>query len=84
MKTPKQKKMYLKIVEKYNYRCALNPSHSVHPKSTPHHILPRGAGGKDTEENLIPLCPECHGKIHREGTRKWRDKLATIQSRFER
>jgi hypothetical protein len=36
----------------------------------PHHIKPRGAGGKDVKENLIQLCFNCHrdvhdGKLHR-------------------
>ena len=29
-----------------------------------HHIKSRGAGGKDTEENLIGVCFRCHTKIH--------------------
>lgn len=68
--------VYQKSLELFDYRCGLNPSHIA--GKTPHHILPRGAGGKDDITNLIPLCSQCHGKIHREGTRKWRDKLGSI------
>ena len=25
-----------------------------------HHIIPKAQGGKDTFENAIPLCPDCH------------------------
>lgn len=61
-------------IELFDGRCGLNPAHkSQHV----HHILPRGSGGKDELTNLIPLCFKCHGKIHQEGTRKWREKLET-------
>ncbi|QEP53354.1 putative endonuclease [Acinetobacter phage BS46] len=29
-----------------------------------HHIVPRSRGGRDTKENLIELCTDCHGKAH--------------------
>ncbi len=29
-----------------------------------HHILPRGRGGSDTEENCMALCPGCHFDHH--------------------
>ena len=29
-----------------------------------HHIKSRGAGGDDTEDNLIELCWLCHIKVH--------------------
>jgi len=75
MKTQYQIDLYEKVLKKFNYRCALNKAHPVHPNTTPHHIIPRSVGGKDDENNLIPLCYKCHGKIHREGTRKWRKEL---------
>ena len=28
-----------------------------------HHIIPRGEGGPDSEENAAPLCPDCHEKF---------------------
>ena len=29
-----------------------------------HHIKSKGAGGDDTEDNLIELCGVCHRKVH--------------------
>lgn len=31
-----------------------------------HHIVPRELGGEDTDENLLPVCRECHIRIHQE------------------
>jgi hypothetical protein len=28
-----------------------------------HHIVPEGSGGGDDEDNAIPLCFECHGRV---------------------
>jgi 5-methylcytosine-specific restriction endonuclease McrA len=30
-----------------------------------HHIVSRGRGGSDTEENTMALCPGCHDDHHR-------------------
>ena len=77
-----QEILYSEVLELFNHRCGLNPSHKYQHI---HHIFPRGVGGKDELENLIPLCAVCHGKIHREGTRKWRKHLEEIiQSRIQR
>ena len=29
-----------------------------------HHIQFRSRSGSDTEENLITLCADCHGRVH--------------------
>lgn len=29
-----------------------------------HHIVERNEGGLDTPENLLPVCSNCHSKIH--------------------
>ena len=29
-----------------------------------HHIIPKSRGGKDTKDNLISICVECHEKAH--------------------
>ena len=29
-----------------------------------HHVIPRSCGGADTLENMILLCPNCHGLTH--------------------
>lgn len=64
-----------RILKLFNFRCALNPAHA---NPIVHHIIPRGVGGTDELENLIPLCAKCHGKIHAEGTRKWRNELFKV------
>ena len=29
-----------------------------------HHIIPKSRGGKDSKDNLVDLCVDCHGKAH--------------------
>lgn len=29
-----------------------------------HHIVPLIAGGRDIRSNMVPLCTECHAKVH--------------------
>lgn len=29
-----------------------------------HHIIPRSLGGKDIMSNLVPLCYDCHSRLH--------------------
>jgi len=47
--------------------------------SDPHHIISRGAGGVDVEENVLPLCRHCHSKIHSVGIRKFIEKAAHVR-----
>ena len=37
----------------------------------PHHVLPRGRGGKDTTENLICLCRAHHDWVHSNPSRAY-------------
>jgi 5-methylcytosine-specific restriction endonuclease McrA len=37
-------------------------------QTTGHHLKSKGAGGDDTEENLISLCFFCHHLVHAIGT----------------
>ena len=46
-----------KIYERDNYQCELCDSTKGLQK---HHIVKRSQGGKDTPENLILLCWDCH------------------------
>ena len=48
-----------------------------------HHIIWKEHGGKDTIENLITLCKQCHKKVHKgklklnvEGVSGFKDKIA--------
>lgn len=29
-----------------------------------HHVVPIALGGRDDPKNIVPLCPECHRKVH--------------------
>lgn len=29
-----------------------------------HHKIPKSLGGKDTQDNLIDICPDCHDALH--------------------
>lgn len=71
-----------KIYELFRGRCAINPAHRAR---VIHHIIPRSVykGDPDTEENLIPLCSECHAMIHREGTKLWRPELWKIRESIQ-
>jgi 5-methylcytosine-specific restriction endonuclease McrA len=37
------------------------------PESDPSHVTSVGAGGGDTEENVMPLCRRCHSQWHSQG-----------------
>jgi len=36
-----------------------------------HHVKSRGSGGKDETHNLMPLCRDCHSKVHTVGLNKF-------------
>lgn len=40
-------------------------SYPFYRSCSPHHIKSRGAGGPDSDENLISLCGLCHDLAHR-------------------
>lgn len=44
-----------------------------------HHVRSRGAGGGDTEENLLALCRRHHSEIHQIGKTKFFSKYKTLQ-----
>ena len=62
------------VLKIFKNRCALNPSHLA---TVVHHIIPRSVYDGDSHrlENLIPLCLNCHMKVHRDGTKAWRNIL---------
>ena len=47
------------------------------------HLIPEAEGGTDTIANALPLCFDCHGKVHRynerhpRGTKYFREELRT-------
>ncbi|MHA2248675.1 MAG: HNH endonuclease [Candidatus Hodarchaeales archaeon] len=57
-------------------RCALNP---VHPGQHVHEIIPRSLKKNWwVLGNQVLLCPQCHDKIHRTGTKHYVDELTKI------
>lgn len=42
----------------------VDPTPSEKPRSHPHHVISRGAGGPDVPENLLPLCAGHHQRVH--------------------
>jgi 5-methylcytosine-specific restriction endonuclease McrA len=53
------KELRTQVLELFDYKCKNCGSQT---KLHIHHIIPYRLGGKDTFENLIPLCPKCHSK----------------------
>lgn len=45
-----------------------------------HHIRSKGAGGDDTENNLIELCGDCHRAVH-DGIIKKEELLKIVKRR---
>lgn len=58
----------------YSGRCILNPAHKA---VVIHEIIPRSLRPNDwwEKDNMCPLCHDCHDKIHREGTKKYKQIL---------
>lgn len=50
-----------KVYRRDGYLCALCGSGQY---LQIHHVVPRGQGGSDFEENLITLCSKCHAQVH--------------------
>ncbi len=64
------------------HRCCLCPEH---PDITDlHHIDPISKGGPDTEENLMAVCPNCHGKITRLRSQYTPEQLRVYKERWGR
>lgn len=49
------------VRRKSGYTCALCHSNSISIEI--HHIIPQEAGGPDTLENAVALCPTCHSDL---------------------
>ena len=70
---PKQKPIRLKgrtlhdlYQEVYtrDHGCCVKCNRWIEPGTPPHHIILKGRGGSDTEENLEMQCLICHDKAH--------------------
>lgn len=49
-------------------------------KSTPHHVKSRGAGGADSENNLMPLCLKHHIQRNILGRREFRRRYPEVRN----
>ena len=66
-----------KVAQTFNYRCIIDFKRF----STIHHILPKSLGGEDVRENLVPLCIECHRRVHNTGAINWVGFLTDLRAR---
>lgn len=48
--------------EKYNFSCLCCKKQEPFIKLSPDHVIPLSRGGKNTIENIQPLCRECNGR----------------------
>lgn len=44
-----------------------------------HHKIPKSLGGKDTQDNLIDICPNCHDALHAIAHRMMSKKASSTQ-----
>jgi len=67
---------YLEVVRKFNERCVVCGA----PYDTVHEIIPKSKMPKGWQavENRVTVCYSCHDRIHREGTRKWKEMLLQL------
>ena len=50
----------------------------------PHHIRTRGAGGKDTPDNLIALCTVHHRQAHDAGVRTFAARYPALKGKIDK
>jgi len=59
-----QKDLRMMIWQKQGYSCNTCGRNILLKYSHMHHKKTRGAGGEDTQDNCLILCPECHIDTH--------------------
>lgn len=68
IRSPAAKSATLLRAQRACEMCGINISSEMDPDGPPylevHHVIPLSAGGLDTPENMLALCPNCHRKIH--------------------
>lgn len=57
-------KLRTKVEQRANSRCEICDKWLGYGEGAPHHIKSKGAGGDDTEVNLLWICVQCHQDIH--------------------
>ena len=65
------------VAQKFNNRCIIDFKQYYDV----HHILPKSLGGTDDEDNLVPLCFDCHEKIHASGANNWIEYLIELRGK---
>ncbi|GAA5818091.1 MAG: HNH endonuclease [Methanobrevibacter sp. CfCl-M3] len=71
----RDRKVTCEVLKENDYRCFINENHRTFPTATAtnyvegHHIIPISLKDSfeknlDCEDNIIPLCPNCHKEIH--------------------
>lgn len=57
-----ERKKNKKLIDDKKHNCEYCGKKNCYTNT--HHIRSKGAGGDDTENNLIELCGDCHRKAH--------------------
>ena len=57
-----ERKKNTKLINNKKHNCEYCGKKNCYTNT--HHIRSKGAGGDDTENNLIELCSNCHRKVH--------------------
>ena len=57
-----ERKKNKKLIDSKKHNCEYCGKKNCYTNT--HHIRSKGAGGDDTEDNLIELCSNCHLKAH--------------------
>lgn len=66
---PRNKRDFMKLAYRQQYRCA-HCQELMHPDSQTDHIVPWSLFPDDSDGNVQVLCPNCHvSKTHDEGSR---------------
>lgn len=71
-----------RLKEQAGFKCAVPTCNATSPLQI-HHIIHREEGGLDTDENLICLCSNCHGRYHegqidRQAIRNYKQRLIRV------
>lgn len=76
---PKNKRIKnQKVIDDKKHNCEYCGKNKIWTNK--HHVKSKGAGGDDTEENLIELCGSCHRKVH-DGIIKKEELLKIISNK---
>jgi 5-methylcytosine-specific restriction endonuclease McrA len=65
------KEVYAYLERVYGNTCVLCYKDGNHP----HHIELKSAGGSDDNENLVPLCADCHTEVHENGPKNYVESI---------